>query len=462
MNMNKNASMIRRQSVQKMRRSDSNRKISAVSPESPRAVVIIFGWSGADPQTLRIYEDLYHENSIATVSCTPPIINTVVKLSKLALDAAEEAVRVIRRSEQQGNVKSIPVLTHVFSHGGSLLLEQLEKGLLDAEISSANKSNGTHDPNPMDISEHNDLDNISLVESLPPSTSRRFSFRDNIPSTRASMKKVDTPVDTLQLKPRWWQIKRRQENRKSSVIKHIAVENLIEKNLMFLSKRLKLGAQIFDSAPCFHYNVTITALQAISDACSQIVAEKCEVFRGASQRRLEQGRRPSVSSVNTNQSSSSDVSSFSTISQALRWKRKSNWQHFEQSHASNRQLFIYSETDKYTHAGKLEELIIKKQDLGIKVYVLKLHDSRHVQHYIRYKQEYGIFVSSAIDSICGKEEENGYHPSHDNDNNRKNRLLFGASESFLADEDQLEFEEDSICDNSMIMKMQNMSKNYDD
>ena len=339
----------------------SSRKVAVVSPEVPRAVVIIFGWSGAYPQTLRMYEELYHENAIATVSCIPPIICTAKKLSKLALDVGEEAVRVVRRSEgrqKSYSRKSIPVFTHVFSNGGSLLLEQLEIKLLNAEAYSNNLDKGRN----IDTIE-NGLDNISLDESLAPSLRRRLSFRDPNPfsnkhasasaSAAPSSKTLET-VDTLQFKPRWWQIKKRKENIKSQNIKNIASENLREKNLFFLSKRLKLGAQIFDSAPCFHNNITLAGLKAITDACSQAVAQRYGplIRNHISQSTLQQpqlqssGRRPSDSSTNTNnsdaQSNISDVSSFSTVSQKLRWKRKSNWNYFETSNICNRQLFIYS------------------------------------------------------------------------------------------------------------------------
>jgi Eukaryotic protein of unknown function (DUF829) len=97
--------------------------------EFPRAVVVIFGWWGAELRHVEKYAELYHERNCATVSVVADTLQVMMHLGYPSLDgcvcdAVSAVAKILRDNEKDG--KKIPVILHAFSNAGSFLVERLE------------------------------------------------------------------------------------------------------------------------------------------------------------------------------------------------------------------------------------------------------------------------------------------------------------------------------------------------
>lgn len=103
-----------------------NSEIDVVLPNSkPHAVVLIFGWFGSQLRHVNKYSELYHARSCATVTGVADSC-AIIKgekqvLDAFALEAARKAIKILKEIDQD-----LPVITHVFSNGGTIPLSRLE------------------------------------------------------------------------------------------------------------------------------------------------------------------------------------------------------------------------------------------------------------------------------------------------------------------------------------------------
>jgi Eukaryotic protein of unknown function (DUF829) len=123
----------------------ANSDIDVFVPNSkPHAVVLIFGWFGSQLRHVNKYSQLYHARSCATVT---GVANSraIIKgdkqiLDEFAIDAAMKALKILREVDQD-----LPVITHVFSNGGTIPLSRLE-----TLIHKANRARAQGNMTPMD------------------------------------------------------------------------------------------------------------------------------------------------------------------------------------------------------------------------------------------------------------------------------------------------------------------------
>lgn len=105
-------------------KTSNNIEVVVPSPQ-PKAVVVLFGWLGAQIRHVNKYSQLYHARDCATVTgCAESFdILTANKsaLDAFALDAAKKIISILKDKNQD-----LPVLAHVFSNGGTMPLSRLE------------------------------------------------------------------------------------------------------------------------------------------------------------------------------------------------------------------------------------------------------------------------------------------------------------------------------------------------
>lgn len=206
-----------------LKRESKSVKPIIVCPKQFKAVVVILSWFDANPQHLREFEEFYHEKGCATVSMIPPSQASKTRLADLAVNATEEAVRIVRMYESRYAV-TLPMFTHIFSSGGTMLLEQLELRTLQA----------------LSPDEEDPLDKFGNHSMCFESNSVAPNMDDMM--SRASSCNISTnTTQTKDNRPRW-----RKWLNKQRIINTITAQDLV-----FFSQRLAMGGQIFDSSPCF-------------------------------------------------------------------------------------------------------------------------------------------------------------------------------------------------------------------
>jgi hypothetical protein len=92
----------------------------------PKAIVLLFGWLGAQLRHVNKYAQIYTQKGCSVVTGVADSVSTMRNdtntLNEFALEAATEAAKLMRSS---GNTDT-PVIVHVFSNGGAFVLERLE------------------------------------------------------------------------------------------------------------------------------------------------------------------------------------------------------------------------------------------------------------------------------------------------------------------------------------------------
>jgi len=372
------------------------------------AVVILFGWLGAEPRHLQKYANLYHERNCGTVSAIaramPLMMRNNRSLKKIASKAAEEAVRMIRRTEISRK-KTIPVILHVFSNGGAILLEILENKIsqtfAEHEQELESIRDGHEDISLEDLNE-GQIETKSQSGAVSLSTSFFNSFTPLIKmKSIRSVSSAEAPTNgkneealandkneeapnsgklVSSEKHRWWKLNRKENDAMSDMSNTSALhESFSEKDFVILGERLKIGCQIFDSAPC--YPSTGIACRAVGQAITHPF-----------QRLLVKSVHLVISSWREN------------IKKRLRLRSADDfWRHFQESKVASKQVFIYSASDKITDHRKLDELVEYRKNKGILVKTLKLNDSPHVQHLRYYTAEYEGMIDHVLDTICTRD-----------------------------------------------------------
>lgn len=118
-----------------------------ISPSDPpadanKAVVMMFGWLGAQQKHVKKYADIYVKNlSYTVVYGTAPVTGAITRNKNKLVDAVSEAVQttasIIKEMEKLGtsgddNV-TVPVIVHHFSNGGCYMAEQLSILIKEAQ-----------------------------------------------------------------------------------------------------------------------------------------------------------------------------------------------------------------------------------------------------------------------------------------------------------------------------------------
>jgi hypothetical protein len=127
--------------------------VAAPDPSSAtKAVVIMYGWLGAQPKHLQKYADMYVTQMSCTVihgtaSVTGVMLRDKNEMAAAVTESVQKAALVIREIEKAGedqesadrvsdNTTSsvrVPVIVHYFSNGGAYVAEQLENMIQKAK-----------------------------------------------------------------------------------------------------------------------------------------------------------------------------------------------------------------------------------------------------------------------------------------------------------------------------------------
>lgn len=141
-----------------------------------------------------------------------------------------------------------------------------------------------------------------------------------------------------------------------------------------IAERIKLGAEIFDSAPAFPDFSTLRAAMLASTQNS-LLGEALFLlailfYYASSVFTMAQGKE--------------------------RWDQR-YWAHWETctSYAGT-QIFIYSTADTITKSSKLDDLVRKREKLGGNVIVKRFEDSQHVQHMRMHQLEYCNVIKEVV------------------------------------------------------------------
>ena len=253
-------------------------RIDDPSP-NPKAIVLLFGWFGAEMKHVQKYGELWRARHCNTVAGILNEFAIVTKndhdIDKFVLLSIQEVIPLLRANDQ------LPLIIHGFSNGGCIPIERLEKLLV---------------------------------------------------LTRSA--------------------------------------NTLDPDLKMVLQRLKLGAEIFDSAPA--WSTFTTGVKAMREAIPNIVLLVMAIFVSVSYSLLEiffqwYSGRPTKFTV--------------------------FWNHIKTSTICMRQAFIYSMADNITSYTHLEtEIIESRRKLGVDVTILKFDDTGHVQHLQKHQAEYGKLI----------------------------------------------------------------------
>ena len=144
-------------------------------------------------------------------------------------------------------------------------------------------------------------------------------------------------------------------------------------DLQLFAERLKLGCQIFDSAPCY-----LDAKSSFS-VIKHLIPNPLIGIPAAMMFAFASIIRDIVSYTTGN----------STIGESF-------WNALLDDTNCNHQAFIYSYKDDICHADKLEKFVHKRRQRGVKVTVKHFEDSKHVQHIRLHEKEYCKFVENVL------------------------------------------------------------------
>ena len=153
-----------------------------------------------------------------------------------------------------------------------------------------------------------------------------------------------------------------------------------DSDLELFASRLKMGAQIFDSAPCYMDNTANFNVikHLIPNPFIGIVAAVLFSLR-------------------------SSLSNAVSLLTGIPTHADFYWNAWIEDTNCMRQAFIYSEKDDIANSRKIEEFIRERKKRGVNVCVKHFRDSVHVQHLRYHPQEYSTFIDGILTDI---EEEN--------------------------------------------------------
>lgn len=268
--------------------------------KKPRAVVLVYGFSGSKPKHVAKYTDVYNAYNCSTVGGTS-LDYDVFTANLDGQDAfGLESVRQVTKVLRSDNLKEhndIPVVMHIISNGGAFISARLGRLLDDAA---------------------------------------KEDMKDN------------------------------QDNQ----------------DLRLFGQRLKMGYQVFDSAPAYG-----NAKSAFN------------VMRGLIQTPI----------INVAIAAAFTVGVVIIESVAMLTGRMSTleafWTSCLQDTICMRQAFVYSHDDDIADATKIEELIEERKKFGVHVMTKSIENSKHVQHLRLHKEDYKEFVAAVLKDMEAKNKK---------------------------------------------------------
>mmetsp|Transcript_3911 Transcript_3911/g.5134 ORF Transcript_3911/g.5134 Transcript_3911/m.5134 type:complete len:379 (+) Transcript_3911:139-1275(+) len=132
----------------------NNDNVLLSSSPSPRAIVVLLGWMGADTKYLQKYADrLYHSRNCATIMVVANPYSVFWKndhqLEQCAHRLVIHTTSVLRmldnthtHDDDDDDHFKIPIILHAFSNGGCYLVQALENMILSNENNNNNNASG--------------------------------------------------------------------------------------------------------------------------------------------------------------------------------------------------------------------------------------------------------------------------------------------------------------------------------
>lgn len=191
--------------------------VAAPDPSSAtKAVVLMYGWLGAQPKHLQKYADMYVTQLSCTVihgtaSVTGVMLRDKNELAAAVTESVHKAALIIREIEKAGEDQEsaesvsdnttlsvrVPVIVHYFSNGGAYIAEQLENMIQDVKsggsLAESDTSNTAH-------SDNLNIDDLKLVANRLQQTGCEIA--DSAPvymHVGSAMHAITTAVPSLPL-----------------------------------------------------------------------------------------------------------------------------------------------------------------------------------------------------------------------------------------------------------------------
>ncbi|KNC74383.1 hypothetical protein, variant [Sphaeroforma arctica JP610] len=162
----------------------------------------------------------------------------------------------------------------------------------------------------------------------------------------------------------------------------IEKDTKLQENTQLAADRIRLGGQVFDSAPAMmHLQAGVTAIgHAIPG--SAILRVGVQAVFGI------------VAALGVVYARATGAPGRGVVF----------WDHMQQSNLGCKQYYIYSVDDELTDAKYLDELIAYRKEKGVEITAIRLESSPHVQHLKSHPEVYNQFVDNIL-------EEAGMHAS---------------------------------------------------
>lgn len=148
---------------------------------NPRAVVIMYGWVGAADKHVKIYANLYSEQSCAviygTASYRAGLLKIKSSLSSVVLESTKLASNLIKESDGKGvESAKTPVVLHYFCNGGAFIAERFHLMVKEARDAKAGISMGNNE-DLLFTHERLSQRGFEVIDSAPASMEFSTGFR---------------------------------------------------------------------------------------------------------------------------------------------------------------------------------------------------------------------------------------------------------------------------------------------
>lgn len=130
------------------------------TPSSPRAVVVLCGWLGSKVRHVRKYAALYEQRGCATISTVlnaqAVMLADTAQMDHLVHHIQQQVIPLLQRTQDDDantptKHQRIPLIFHVFSNGGAMVLhhweERLQEMMTAQPTASASKTDNVDDSN---------------------------------------------------------------------------------------------------------------------------------------------------------------------------------------------------------------------------------------------------------------------------------------------------------------------------
>ena len=440
----------------------------------PVAIVVLLGWMGASEKELQEYGSLYHDLQCSTVCATAPTMSLAIHdtttLGELAITAIRETCRLVRRGEwSEMACGHVPILLHVLSHGGALLLEEMERRIREVvastafDIMSDEYSTFSFGGRPMTTS----TSTVPLTSSETIATSGASIANENphlvskgkcshlalvgkpvIPSaarftlstrslTSSSVSSLEDPTDDDLIRPgrdpllklsliqqpgpilaQSQSPRRRRRKRRPPVVKRFDKER---------NTTLKEEPAYNSDEHAYRRDMQLFASRL---AVGAIVFDSAPFFPSLQQELLAAEicmgsdviMKIAVQSAITSQQSLhrmlqySSIGNFtSTTNEIIEASRQEQfWRNMQELSLTKRHGYVYGDSDKVCDPWTIKYLIFLQRGRGINVSECRVRDSKHLEHKRRRHDLYTEFLAEILDSVChtmiGQETDDEWCP----------------------------------------------------